>query len=130
MKQMQQQGKDVSKMLKKDGPPIYLAVNRQTNSVLANAPPEYMRTIEKAIKALDVPASVRQRCAPGERRFSGRRRTAAGKVSIGDRWTPASFSCRSKKSATSIRGLNCRPTRSPRRCSPGPPRPTTKKSPR
>ena len=57
MTQMQQQGKDVSRMLKPDGPPIYLAVNRQTNSILANAPPEYMQTIERAIKALDVPAT-------------------------------------------------------------------------
>lgn len=57
MTQMQQQGKDVSRMLKNDGPPIYLAVNRQTNSILANAPPEEMRTITRAIKALDVPAS-------------------------------------------------------------------------
>ena len=57
MMQIQQQGKDVSRMLQPDGPPIYLAVNRQTNSILANAPPEYMRTIERAIKALDVPAT-------------------------------------------------------------------------
>jgi type II secretory pathway component GspD/PulD (secretin) len=57
MMQIQQQGKDVSRMLQPEGPPIYLAVNRQTNSILANAPPEYMRTIERAIKALDVPST-------------------------------------------------------------------------
>ena len=57
MTQIQQQGKDVSRMLQSDGPPIYLAVNRQTNSILVNAPPEYMRTIARAIQALDVPAS-------------------------------------------------------------------------
>jgi type II secretory pathway component GspD/PulD (secretin) len=57
MTQIQQQGKDVSRMLKSDGPPIFLAVNRQTNSVLANAPPEEMRTIARAIQALDVPAT-------------------------------------------------------------------------
>lgn len=57
MTQMQQQGKDVSRMLQPDGPKIYLAVNRQTNSILANAPPELMPTIERAVKALDVPAS-------------------------------------------------------------------------
>jgi len=56
MTQMQQQGKDVSRMLQPDGPKIYLAVNRQTNSILANAPPELMPTIERAVKALDVPA--------------------------------------------------------------------------
>jgi type II secretory pathway component GspD/PulD (secretin) len=57
MTQMQQKGTDVSKMLGKDGPPVYLAYNRQRNSVLANAPPEFMRIIEQAIKYLDVPQS-------------------------------------------------------------------------
>ncbi len=57
MTQMQQQGKDVSRMLQPGGPPIYLAINRQTNSILANAPPDDMRTIERAVKALDVPAT-------------------------------------------------------------------------
>lgn len=57
MTQMQQRGTDVSKMLKTDeGPPVYLAFNRQRNSVLVNAPPEQMRIIERAIHALDVPA--------------------------------------------------------------------------
>lgn len=55
MTQMQQQGKDVSKMLNKDGPPVYLAYNRQRNSVLANAPPEFMKIIERSIRYLDVP---------------------------------------------------------------------------
>jgi type II secretory pathway component GspD/PulD (secretin) len=55
MTQMQQQGKDVSSMLKSDGPQVYLAYNRQRNSVLANAPPEYMRIIERAVEYLDVP---------------------------------------------------------------------------
>ena len=56
MMQIQQKGQDVSKMLKQDGPPVYLAYNRQRNSVLVNAPPEYMKIIERAIKYLDVPA--------------------------------------------------------------------------
>ncbi len=56
MMQMQQKGTDVTSMLKKDGPPIYLAYNRQRNSVLANAPPEYMKIIERTIRYLDVPA--------------------------------------------------------------------------
>lgn len=56
MMQMQQKGTDVSKMLKKDGPPVYLAYNRQRNSVLVNAPPEYMKIIERTIRYLDVPA--------------------------------------------------------------------------
>ena len=33
MQQMQQRGTDVSKMLKQDGPPVYLAYNKQRNSV-------------------------------------------------------------------------------------------------
>ncbi len=55
MAQMQQKGKDVSKMLKQDGPPVFLAYNRQRNSILANAPPAQMRIIEQAIAYLDVP---------------------------------------------------------------------------
>jgi type II secretory pathway component GspD/PulD (secretin) len=55
MTQMQQQGKDVASMLKKDGPPVYLAYNKQRNSVIANAPPEQMKIIEQTIKYLDVP---------------------------------------------------------------------------
>jgi len=56
MTQMQQQGKDVASMLKKDGPPVFLAYNRQRNSVLVNAPPEYMKIIERTVRYLDVPA--------------------------------------------------------------------------
>ena len=54
MAQMQQSGKDVSSMLNKDGPPVYLAYNRQRNSVMVNAPPEYMKIIEQAVKAAAV----------------------------------------------------------------------------
>lgn len=54
--QIQQQGKDISKKNKKEeGPPVYLALNRQRNSVLANALPEQMRVIEQTIAYLDVP---------------------------------------------------------------------------
>jgi type II secretory pathway component GspD/PulD (secretin) len=55
MAQMQQKGTDISKMLKQEGPPVYLAYNRQRNSVLANAPPEQMKIIEQTIAYLDVP---------------------------------------------------------------------------
>ncbi len=55
MAQMQQKGTDVSKMLKQDGPPVYLAYNKQRNSVLVNAPPEQMKVIEQTIAYLDVP---------------------------------------------------------------------------
>ena len=54
MTQMSQSGKDVMSLLKKDGPPVFLAYNRQRNSVLANAPPEQMRIIERTIESLDV----------------------------------------------------------------------------
>lgn len=56
MQQLAQGGKDVMQLLKKDGPPVYLAYNRQRNSVLANAPEAEMRIIERTIDALDVPA--------------------------------------------------------------------------
>lgn len=56
MQQMQQQGKDVSKMMKPaQGPAVYLAFNRQLNSVMANAPPKEMKIIEQTIALLDVP---------------------------------------------------------------------------
>ncbi len=54
--QQQQHGKDLSKLLgKSDAPKVYLAYNRQRNSVLANAPPEQMKIIEQTIDYLDVP---------------------------------------------------------------------------
>src|SRR5690606_40984305 len=57
MQQMQQSGKDVAQMLQKGGPPVYLAFNRQNNSILVNAPKEQLETIERAIKMLDVPTA-------------------------------------------------------------------------
>src|SRR6185295_13563964 len=56
MQQMQQQGKDISKMMPKgEAPKVYLAYNRQRNSVLVNAPPDLMKVIEQTIAYLDVP---------------------------------------------------------------------------
>ncbi|TWT86572.1 Bacterial type II/III secretion system short domain protein [Pseudobythopirellula maris] len=55
LKQMQQKGKDVTKMIQKDGPPVYLIYNRQRNSIIANAPGEQMEIIARTIEALDVP---------------------------------------------------------------------------
>ena len=56
MQQMQQQGKDISKMMPKaDAPKVYLAYNRQRNSVIVNAPPDQMKIIEQTIAYLDVP---------------------------------------------------------------------------
>jgi type II secretory pathway component GspD/PulD (secretin) len=54
--QMQQRGKDVTKFLRPgSAPTVYLAVNDRNNSILANAPPAELQTIERAIKHLDVP---------------------------------------------------------------------------
>ena len=55
LKQMQQRGKDVAKLLNKDGPQVYLAYNRNDNSLLVNAPPEQLKVIERTIKMLDIP---------------------------------------------------------------------------
>ena len=55
MQQMAKHGTDMSSMLKKDGPPVFLSYNRQKNSVIANAPDEQMEMIDKLIKILDVP---------------------------------------------------------------------------
>ena len=58
MQQMQQQGRgaEAAKMMQKgDAPKVYLAYNRQRNSVLVNAPPELLKIIEQTIRCLDVP---------------------------------------------------------------------------
>ncbi len=56
MMQMQQTGVDVSKLLQKDGPPVFIVYNRQRNSVLVNAPEEQLAIVDRAIKMLDVPS--------------------------------------------------------------------------
>jgi type II secretory pathway component GspD/PulD (secretin) len=58
MQQMQQQGRaaEAAKMMQNpSAPKVYLAYNRQRNSVLVNAPPEQMKVIEQTIAYLDVP---------------------------------------------------------------------------
>ncbi len=52
--QMQQKGKDVSKLLKKDGPAVHIVVNRRQNSLLVNAPPELLPIIDRTVEQLDV----------------------------------------------------------------------------
>jgi len=54
--QMQGAGKDVSRMLNRDGPPVYLAFNRHRNSILVNAPERELNIIERTIAFLDIPA--------------------------------------------------------------------------
>jgi type II secretory pathway component GspD/PulD (secretin) len=61
MQQMQQQGRaaEAQKMMQNaGGPKVYLAYNRQRNSVLVNAPPEQLKIIERTIAYLDVPYGV------------------------------------------------------------------------
>ncbi|MCG8448557.1 MAG: hypothetical protein MI725_03130, partial [Pirellulales bacterium] len=53
--QMQKKGKDVSKMIKQEGPAVHIAVNRRQNSLLVNAAPELLPIIDQTIKQLDVP---------------------------------------------------------------------------
>jgi type II secretory pathway component GspD/PulD (secretin) len=58
MQQMQQQGRgaEAAKMMPKgDAPKVYLAYNRQRNSVIVNAPPDLLKIIEQTIRYLDVP---------------------------------------------------------------------------
>jgi type II secretory pathway component GspD/PulD (secretin) len=57
MEQMRQRGQDASKMpqLQQKGPSVYLAYNRQLNSVMAIAPPNEMKIIEQTIALMDIP---------------------------------------------------------------------------
>ncbi|MCA9240710.1 MAG: hypothetical protein KDA37_10940, partial [Planctomycetales bacterium] len=67
MQQLQKSGKDVSRMLNRDGPKVYLAFNKQENSILANAPAEQLKIIERTINYLDIPPpGSRQSEAPGD----------------------------------------------------------------
>ncbi|NOY42640.1 MAG: hypothetical protein GXP26_12500 [Planctomycetes bacterium] len=52
---MLEKDKDIGKLLKKDGPEVFIAVNVRQNSILVNAAPELMMTIEQTVKQLDVP---------------------------------------------------------------------------
>ncbi len=54
--QMSQQKKDVSKLLKPGGPPVHIAVDRQQNVLMINAPEDLKRTIERTIEQCDQPA--------------------------------------------------------------------------
>lgn len=51
--QMQQKGQDVSKLLTPDEPKVHIAVNRQQNTLLVNAPADLMPIIERTIKEVD-----------------------------------------------------------------------------
>ena len=51
---MLDKNQDISKLLKKDGPQVHIAVNRRRNSILVNAPDEVMLTVERTVKQFDV----------------------------------------------------------------------------
>ncbi len=53
--QMQQKGTDITKMLKQDGPQVFIAVDKRRNALLVNAPPKEMAMIERTINEFDVP---------------------------------------------------------------------------
>lgn len=53
--QMQQQGKDITGMLKKDGPPVFIGVDKRRNTISVNAPPKEMEIVRRVIKQFDVP---------------------------------------------------------------------------
>ncbi|HMO86637.1 MAG TPA: secretin N-terminal domain-containing protein [Lacipirellulaceae bacterium] len=53
--QMQQQGKDVTAMLQKDGPKVFIAVDRRRNTVAVNAPPKEMGIVKRVVAQFDVP---------------------------------------------------------------------------
>ncbi len=54
MMQMQQQGKDVSKLMSGGAPKVYVAVDQKNNIVLVNAPEDKFPQIEETIRILDV----------------------------------------------------------------------------
>ena len=53
---MQQKGKDVSKMMKKNDLPVHIAVDEQENTLLINAPENLLPAIERTIATFDVPS--------------------------------------------------------------------------
>ena len=54
MMQMQQKGKDIASLMKGGPPKVFVAVDRQNNTILVNAPEQEFLKIERTIKFLDV----------------------------------------------------------------------------
>ncbi len=74
---IQQKGKDVTKLLKQDGPPVHIAVDVERNRIYVNAPPELFSTIDRTIKQLDVPKGTHLSDAnTGERSFQRHKTTS------------------------------------------------------
>ena len=65
--QLSKQKKDVSKMLNPGGPKIHIAVDRQQNLLMINAPADLKKTIERTIKQVDRPAGGSMAASAGSR---------------------------------------------------------------
>jgi type II secretory pathway component GspD/PulD (secretin) len=65
MMQLQQRGQDVSKMMKQQGPEVFIAVDKRRNVLLVNAPPKEMEIIERTVKQFDVPENGIAGAEPG-----------------------------------------------------------------
>lgn len=76
--QMQQKGKDVSKMIKPDGLPVHIAVDRAQNRLFINAPSELLPMIDRTIAQFDVPAAGSEIAGdPGQRTMRRHKTTSS-----------------------------------------------------
>jgi type II secretory pathway component GspD/PulD (secretin) len=55
--QMQGNGKDITNLLRKDGPPVFIAVDRRRNTVAVNAPLKEMAIVKRVVDQFDVPGA-------------------------------------------------------------------------
>jgi type II secretory pathway component GspD/PulD (secretin) len=55
--QMQGNGKDITNLLRKDGPPVFIAVDRRRNTVAVNAPMKEMEIVKRVVDQFDVPGA-------------------------------------------------------------------------
>jgi type II secretory pathway component GspD/PulD (secretin) len=54
LQQLAQQNKDITPMLRQDGPPVFIAVDKRRNTISVNAPPKEMEIIRRVVEQLDV----------------------------------------------------------------------------
>jgi type II secretory pathway component GspD/PulD (secretin) len=71
--QMQGRGTDVAKLLRQDGPPVFLAVDRRRNTVSVNAPPKEMEIVKRVVKQFDVPGFAGEDVATGGEELTTKR---------------------------------------------------------
>jgi len=75
---IQQKGKDVTKLLKKDGPPVHIAVDTERNRIFVNAPPELFPIIARTIERFDVADDTDSTMAvTGKRSFERHKTTSS-----------------------------------------------------